>query len=152
MTRWRLLHRAATIAVLAAVLAAPLSGCQTAAQIRPTLIRVDSAVYQTTRAVFEAAVLLGDTKVITPQQELKIQEAILPVAKLGEAATLALAAWESGPTPQVLKDLVRALGDLTDVVVRVLVDNDAAQASLLAKIASAQQAVLTIVTLMGGAP
>lgn len=126
----------------------PLGGC--AARTRPTLIRIDSAVYQTTRGIFEAAVILGDNKIITPQQELAIQQAILPVAQLGETATAAIAAWVEGPTPQALRDLVTALGNLSQTVVRTFGSNDAAKATLLEKIVLAQQAVLTIISIMGG--
>jgi len=118
---------------------------------KPTLVKVDAAAYTSIKAIHETAVVLGNAKVITPQEELKIQEAILPVTILGEQATRALDAWKSGPTPPELQALVREMGKLVTAIVGIIPQNDQAKAVLLEKIALAQQAVAAIlVIIMGG--
>ena len=120
---------------------------------KPTLLKVDAAVYQSIKALHETLVVLGNAKVITPAQELRLQEAILPVTILGEQATRTLAAWKSGPTPAELQRLVAEMGKLTQQIVAIIPQNDAAKAALLEKVALAQQAIATVLLVMtaGGA-
>lgn len=137
----RLLTGVLTLALLPWVAA-----CQPKA--KPTLIKVDSAIYQSVRAIHETAVVLGQAQVITPAQELQLQKAILPVAQLGEQATRVLAAWTGGTTPPELQALVREMGGLAQQVVLILPQNDAAKAALMEKVVLAQQAIAAVLLIL----
>lgn len=115
---------------------------------KPVLVKVDSAIYQSVRAIHDTAVVLGDAKVITPAQELAVQEAILPVAQLGEQATRVLAAWTGGTTPPELQRLVTEMGALAQKIALLVPQNDAAQAALLGKIVLAQQAIASVLLVL----
>jgi hypothetical protein len=117
---------------------------------KPTLVKVDESIYLSVKALHETAVVLGNTKVITPQQELAIQEAILPVTILGEQATRVIVAWKSGPTPPELTNLIGELKKLTDKIVAVIPMENSARASLLEKVALVQQAIVTILLITRG--
>lgn len=117
---------------------------------KPTLVKVDNAIYISTKALHDTAVVLGNAKVITPQQELKIQELILPITVLGEQATRALNAWKSGPTPPEVRQLVEEMGKLAQEIIKVIPQNEAAKAALLEKVAMVQQAIATVLVLIVG--
>lgn len=117
---------------------------------KPTLVKVDSAIYQSVKALHDTAIVLGQAKVITPQQELKIQEAILPVSILGEQATKVLLAWKSGPTPPELQALVREMGLLTQKIIAIVPQNADAKAALLEKVALVNQAIASVLLILGG--
>jgi hypothetical protein len=117
---------------------------------KPTLVKVDSAVYTSIKALHDTAVVLGNAKIITPQQELKIQEVILPITVLGEQATRALDAWKSGPTPPELRLLVEEMGKLAQKIIEVIPQNDQAKAALLEKVAIAQQAIAAVLIIITG--
>jgi len=117
---------------------------------KPTLVKTDAAIYEAIKGLHETAVLLGRSQVITPAQELKIQQALLPVSKLGEQATRVLAAWTSGPTPPELRQLVEEMGRLTQRIIEILPGDSAGKAALLEKVAVVQQAIATVLILMGG--
>ena len=119
---------------------------------KPTLVKVDESIYLAVKALHETAVILGQSGAITPAQELTIQEAILPVTVLGEQATRVIVAWVSGPTPAELVNLVNEMGKLVEKVVAILPQQDGARAALLAKIAKVQQAIVTILLIVRGAP
>ena len=134
------------LAVVAALLQS--NGC--GPQTKPILVKTDTAVYESVKAIHETAMVLGKSGVLTPAQELRIQLALVPVAKLGEQATLVIVAWKSGPTPPELQQLVRALGGLVNEIVAVIPQESAAKAALLEKVALAQQAILIVIAVMGG--
>lgn len=117
---------------------------------KPILVKTDQAVYEAIKALHQTAIVLGQSQVITPAQELKIQQAILPVAKLGESTTRVIAAWKSGPTPPELQQLVREMGALTARIVEILPGEAAGKAALLEKVALVQQALATILVISGG--
>ena len=119
---------------------------------KPTLIKVDESVYLAVKALHETAVVLGQSGVITPAQELQIQEAILPITVLGEQATRVIVAWTSGPTPVELTNLVIEMGKLAEKIVAILPLQDGARATLLAKVAKVQQAILAVLLIVRGAP
>lgn len=124
-----------------------LTGC--GPKTKPTLVKVDSGIYQSVRALSETAKVLGRSQVITPQQELKIQEAILPVTILGEQATRVLAAWTSGPTPAELQRLVAEMAQLTRKIIEILPGESKGKATLLESIAFVQQAIATALIITG---
>jgi hypothetical protein len=127
-----------------------VAGC--GPKTKPTLVKVDAALYTSVKALHDTAVVLGNAKVITPQQELKIQEIILPVTVLGEQATRALDAWKSGPTPPELQRLVQEMGLLAKRIIEVIPQNEAAKAALLEKVAVVQQAIAAVLmVIVGGA-
>jgi hypothetical protein len=134
-------------AALAPALAAlSVAGC--GPKTKPTLVKVDSAVYQSLKALHQTAVVLGTSQVITPAQELKIQEAILPVTILGEQATRVIVAWKSGPTPPELHRLVQEMGTLAQKIIAIVPQNAEAKAALLEKVAMVQQAIATVLLIM----
>lgn len=116
---------------------------------KPTLVKIDSAIYESVRAIHETAVVLGTAQVITPQQELQVQEAILPVAQLGEQTSRVLQAWTGGTTPPELQALVREMGALAQKIVTLLPQNEAAKAALLEKVVLAQQAIAAVLLVIG---
>lgn len=118
---------------------------------KPTLVKVDSAIYQSVKAIHDTAVVLGTAKVISPAQELQIQEAILPVSRLGEQATRVLVAWHGGATPPELQQLVQEMGKLIQQIVLILPGDAPGKAALLEKVALAQQAVASVLIILGGA-
>jgi hypothetical protein len=143
------MRRYAILAVLVvAVAALALAGC--GPKTKPVLVKTDAAVYEAITALHQTAVVLGQSGVITPAQELKIQEAILPVAKLGEATTRVIVAWKSGPTPPELQQLVREMGALTTRIIEIVPQNPGAKAALLEKVALVQQAIATVLIIMTG--
>lgn len=117
---------------------------------KPMLVKVDSGIYQSVKALHDTAIVLGQAQVLTPQQELKIQEAILPVSILGEQATKVLLAWKSGPTPPELQALVREMGLLTQKIIAIVPQNADAKAALLEKVALIQQAIASVLLIIGG--
>ncbi len=143
--------RLVTLALLPAVAALALAGC--GPKVKPILIKVDTGIYTSIKAIHETAVVLGTAKVITPQQELAVQQAILPVTQLGQQATRVLAAWTSGPTPPELQQLVTEMGRLTQQIATLIPMPDQAKAALLEKIAIAQQAIAAVLLIVsaGGA-
>jgi hypothetical protein len=138
-----------TVLVLAVAIGSlSLAGCGPKA--KPVLVKADAAVYESVRAIHQTAIMLGTNRVITASQELAIQQALLPVSRLGEQITRVLIAWQSGPTPPELVQLVRELGKLTTEIVNVLPGEAQGKAALLERIAAAQQAIATILMLMTG--
>ena len=138
-----------TTLVLAGVIGAlTVSGC--GPKTKPVLVKTDAAVYEAITALHQTAVVLGTSGVLTPAQELKVQEAILPVAKLGESTTRVIVAWKSGPTPPELQQLVREMGALTARIIEIVPQNPGAKAALLAKVALVQQAIATVLIIMTG--
>lgn len=117
---------------------------------KPTLVKVDTGIYQSVKALHDTAEVLGRSQVITPAQELKIQEAILPVTILGEQATRVLVAWKSGPTPPELQRLVAEMGMLTRKIIEILPGESKGKATLLEAVAFAQQAIATALIITGG--
>ena len=117
---------------------------------KPTLVKVDTGIYQGVKALHETAVVLGRSQVITPQQELKLQEAILPVTILGEQATRVLAAWTSGPTPPELQRLVAEMAQLTRKIIEILPGESKGKTTLLEAVAFVQQAIATALIITGG--
>jgi len=117
---------------------------------KPTLVKVDQAIYISVKALHEGAVNLGTTGVITPAQELKIQEAILPVTVLGEQASRILAEWKSGPTPEEVIRLVERMGVLVQEIVKILPNNDDARATLLQLVSVVQQSVINAILIAKG--
>lgn len=117
---------------------------------KPTLVKVDESIYLSVKALHDTAVVLGNSKVLTPAQELQIQEAILPVTILGEQATRVIVAWQSGPTPAELTNLIAQLKALTDKIVAVIPMQNSARAALLEKVALVQQAIVTILLITRG--
>lgn len=140
------MRRRLTLGLLTLALLPLVAACQPKA--KPTLVRVDSAIYQSVRAIHETAVVLGQAQVITPDQELQLQKAILPVAQLGEQATRVLASWTGGATPPELQALVREMGGLAQQVVLILPQNDAAKAALMEKVVLAQQAIAAVLLIL----
>lgn len=138
----RILGGLLTLALIPTVVA-----CQPKA--KPTLVKIDSAIYESIAAIHETAVVLGNAKVLTVQQELTIQEAILPVAELGEQASRVLASWTGGTTPPELQALVREMGALAQKIVTLLPQNEAAKAALLEKVVLAQQAIAAVLLVIG---
>ena len=136
------------VALVVAFAFLTLFGC--GPKTKPTLVKIDTAVYDSVKALHDTAIVLGQSGILTPAQELAIQKALLPVAQLGEQATRVIAAWKSGPTPPELQQLVKALGDLTAEIVTLIPQESGAKATLLAKIAAVQQAVLTVLVVVGG--
>jgi hypothetical protein len=134
------------IALLLAVLLASI-GC--GPQTKPNLIKSDTAVYTSVKAIHETAIVLGESHVITPAQEMQIQVALKPVADLGEQITRVIVAWHSGPTPLEIRQLIAELGRLVQEVGRVI-PGGAGKAAILEAIATAQQAVLVLLTIMQG--
>lgn len=127
----------------------PVAGC--GGKTKPILIKTDAAVYEAVKAIHDTAVVLGKSGVITPAQELRIQEALLPVSRLGEQATRVIAAWKLGPTPPELQRLIRELGTLVQEIGRIVPGEAAGKAALLQAIATAQQAVLVVLAITGRA-
>lgn len=125
-----------------------VTGC--GPKTKPTLIKTDAAVYEAIQALHQTAIVLGQSGVITPAQELQIQQAILPVATLGESATRVIAAWKSGPTPPELVRLVQEMGALTSRIVQILPGDARGKAALLEKIALVQTALATVLLVSGG--
>jgi hypothetical protein len=117
---------------------------------KPVLIKIDASIYEAVKALHETTAALGRAGLITPAAELDIQQAILPVAVLGEQTTRVIAAWKSGPTPPELQKLVTELGLLVRKIVDVLPQNPQGKAILLERIAVVQQAVLTVIVVLGG--
>lgn len=147
---WYWLPKWAAVSVVSIlVLGLVATGC--GPKTKPTLVKVDASLYVSVKALHEAAVMLGDAKAITPQQELKIQELILPVTIIGEQATRALDAWKSGPTPPELRKLADEMGTLAKKIVEIVPQNAEAKAVLLAKIVMVQQAIAAVLIVMGGA-
>lgn len=143
------LRKIGTLVVLAVVISGmSVVGC--GPTTKPTLVKTDAAVYQAVKAIHETAVVLGQSGVITPAQELRIQQALQPVARLGEQATRVIVAWKSGPTPPELQQLVKALGGLVSEITKVLPVDGPGKAALLEKVALAQQAILMVLAVMGG--
>lgn len=140
----------ASVRVLLVFLIAGLAITGCGPTTKPTLVKVDSAIYQSVQALHDTAIVLGQAKVITPQQELKIQEAILPVSILGEQATKVLLAWKSGPTPPELQALVREMGLLTQKIIAIVPQNADAKAALLEKVALVNQAIASVLLILGG--
>lgn len=118
---------------------------------KPTLIKVDESIYLSVKALHETAVVLGKSGVLTPAQELQIQEAILPITILGEQATRVIVAWKSGPTPPELTNLILQLRKLTEKVIEIIPMQSTARAALLEKVALVQQAIVTILLITRGA-
>lgn len=144
------LKKLGTVLVLAVAIAGmAVTGC--GPKPKPTLIRSDGAVYESIQALHKTAVLLGDSGVLTPAQELQVQEAILPVAKLGTSTTRVITAWKSGPTPPELVQLVKEMGTLTTRIIEILPGESKGKAQLLEKIALVQQAISVALTIVGGA-
>jgi ABC-type uncharacterized transport system YnjBCD substrate-binding protein len=135
-------------AMLLLLMLVVVAGC--GPKTKPTLVKVDAALYTSVKALHDTAVVLGNSKVITPQQELTIQELILPVTILGEQATRALDAWKSGPTPPELQRLVQEMGTLAKKIVEVIPQNAEAKAVLLEKIGLVQQAIAAVLMIMVG--
>jgi hypothetical protein len=125
-----------------------LGGC--GPKTKPTLVKADAAVYQACKAISDTEIILSKAGLLTPAQSLKLNERLLPVARLGLEFTQALKAWQPGqPLPAQLPKLVKELGDAAALIVE-LVAKPEARAPLLEKIALAQQAVLVVVALMTG--
>jgi len=142
------LKKSLTLALALVIGGMSLLGC--GPKTKPTLVKVDAAIYESIKALHETAVVLGQSGVITPAQELQIQQAILPVAKLGESTTRVIAAWTSGPTPPELQRLVKEMGLLTTRIIAVLPGEAKGKAALLEKIAIVQQAIAVTLAVMGG--
>jgi len=117
---------------------------------KPVLIKTDQAIYLAVKALHEGAVNLGNAGVITPAQELRIQEAILPVTILGEQASRILAEWKSGPTPDEVTRLVERMGVLVQEIIKILPNNDDARATLLQLTSVVQQAILSAIVIAKG--
>ena len=123
----------------------PSVGCS--AKSKTTLVKADYALYQAVKAISDTEIVLARAGMLTPAQSLRINEALLPAAKLGLEATQALRAWQPGqPLPPQLPRLVRELGDISKIVVETAAKPEA-RAGLLEKIALAQQAVLVVLAL-----
>jgi len=117
---------------------------------KPTLVKVDQAIYTSVKALHEGAVNLGNAGVITPAQELKIQEAILPITILGEQVSRIIAAWKSGPTPPELIALVEKLGAVASEIVKIIPNEDKARATLLQLVSVVQQSVISAILIAKG--
>jgi hypothetical protein len=116
---------------------------------KPSLVKTDYALYQAVQALSDTEIALSRAGLLTPAQSLRINEALLPAAKLGLAGTQALRAWRPGqPLPPQIPSLVQALGEVSRVVIEA-VSAPGARAPLLEKLALAQQAILVIVALGG---
>jgi hypothetical protein len=118
---------------------------------KPALVKTDLAIYEAIKGLHETAIVLGKAQIITPAQELRIQQAILPVSRLGESTTRVIAAWKSGPTPPELRQLVEEMGRLTAQIIQILPGESAGKTALLEKVAIIQQAIATVLIIMGGA-
>ena len=133
------------VLLIGASLAVPSVGCS--AKSKTTLVKADYALYQAVKAISDTEIVLARAGMLTPAQSLRINEALLPAAKLGLEATQALRAWQPGqPLPPQLPRLVRELGDISKIVVETAAKPEA-RAGLLEKIALAQQAVLVVLAL-----
>ena len=144
-------RRPALTPLVAGVIAFALLATGCTPKTKPVLVKVDSAVYQSIQAIHDTAVVLGNAKIITPQQELKIQEAILPVAQLGEQASIVLRDWKAGPTPPELQKLVQGMGLLVEQIVTILPGDSPGKAAVLEKITLAMQAIAAVLVVIGGA-
>jgi hypothetical protein len=105
-----------------------------------------AAVQDTTDALHAQAL-------ITDPQYASINRQLVPVLTLGRDLTKAVKAWPPGqPTPPEVAELAGRLGDLLQTTITLLPES-AAKAQLLARIASVQQALIIILTLLstGGA-
>lgn len=131
--------------LLLLALAVGMVGC--GPKTKPALVKADYTLYQTVKAIGDTEIILSRAGLLTPAQSLKINEALLPAAKLGKEATQALRAWKPGdPVPAQVAALTTELGDISRVIIE-LVTQPEARAGLLEKVALAQQAVLVILTL-----
>jgi hypothetical protein len=131
--------------VVAIGLALPLAACS--AKSKTTLVKADYTLYQSVKAISDTEIVLSRAGMLTPAQSLRINEALLPAAKLGLEATQALRAWQPGqPLPPQLPRLVRELGDISRIIVETAAKPEA-RAGLLEKVALAQQAVLVVLAL-----
>lgn len=141
--------RFATMLVVGVVVSAlALAGC--GPKTRPTLIKADATVYTAIKAISDTEIVLSQAGKLSPAQSLRINQALLPAARLGLEATQALKAWKPGTmAPPQVRKLVVELGDVTRVVIATVADGST-QAQLLEKVALAQQAVLVVLTLSGG--
>lgn len=132
------------LTILLLALALVGSGC--AAHHKATLIKADYTLYQAVKAISDTEIMLSQMGRLTPAQSLKLNQALLPAAKLGLEATQALTAWHPGqPLPAQLKRLTKELGDIATVVIATVAE-PSAKADLLAKVTLAQQTILTMLT------
>jgi hypothetical protein len=132
-------------AILLVMVPGLVAGCS--AKTKPALAKADYALYQSVKAISDTEIVLSRAGALTPAQSLRINEALLPAAKLGMEATQALRAWQPGqPLPPQIPRLVKELGDVSRVIVEIVAQPEA-RAGLLEKVGLAQQAILAIVAL-----
>lgn len=133
--------------LLVMALIVPGIGCS--AKTKTGLVKADYTLYQAVKAISDTEIVLSRAGMLTPAQSLRINEALLPAAKLGLEATQSLRAWQPGqPLPPQIPRLVRELGDISKVIVDTAAEPEA-RAGLLEKVALAQQAILAIVAIGG---
>lgn len=116
---------------------------------KPALVRADYTLYQAVKAISDTEIVLSQAGVLTSAQSLRINQALLPAAKLGLEGTQALRAWQPGqPLPPQIPRLAKELGDISRIILETISSAEA-RAPLLEKLALAQQAILVLITLGG---
>ena len=139
------MKRPCLIVLLAFVLL--VTGC--GPKTKPILIKTDFTLYQSVKAISDVEIVLAQAGKLTPAQSLRINQALLPAAKLGLEATKAIEAWQPGQmAPESMQRLVWALGDVTKVIIDIVAD-PGSKAALLEKVALSQQAAMIILSVTG---
>jgi hypothetical protein len=133
------------LVLLVALVPMTIVGC--GPKTKPNLAKADYALYQSVKAISDTEVVLSRAGLLTPAQSLRINESLLPAAKLGLEGTQALRAWKPGqPLPPQIPRLVDELRDISEVIIEAVAKPEA-RAALLERVAIAQQAILAIVAL-----
>lgn len=122
-------------------------GC--AANSKPQLVKADAAIYTAVKAISDVEITLARAGKLTPAQSLRINEALLPAAKLGLESTHALQQWKPGQmAPPQIQRLAKELTDLTKTIIEIVSDGPT-KAMLLEKVALASSVVMTILSVQG---
>lgn len=114
-----------------------------------TYAQYDLAFAQAVAGLGEAEAMLSKEGVLTREQSIQINQALLPLSQLGVEATRALRDWKGGEAPEAWQKLTVHLGKLAQIIIDTkLVRNEDRKAYLLERLAMVQSAALTMFSLM----
>lgn len=111
---------------------------------RPAMVRADTAIYSTLAAFQDAAISLHENDVIDDETHKRIHAALIPALTTGLEINRVIRAWPQGePVPGELRLLIEQVGALSRTVIDAVYE-DEAKASLMASLATIQDAILAV--------
>ncbi len=127
-----------------------LQGCALTSTQKHQAVIAATAIHDGLAAVQDGEQVLFEAGKISPEQHRAFNAKLVVALKAGLAFDHAIEAWPNGgPTPPELPVLVKSISALLDEIAAIFPDSDA-KAAILVRVAQVQQAVISVLSLMGG--